>query len=221
LDKKIAEGEYKKRKRLTPLQNVPYGIPENWVWEKLGNIVFDMAGGGTPSKSEPKYWNGRIPWASVKDIKMNERDLISTKDFITEEGLNNSSSRIIPENNILIVTRMGLGKVQVNKINVAINQDIKGIIVGIIDPDYLFLVLKNQSFTGSGMTVKGIKIDELNNLPIPIPPLEEQKRIVRKVNELNILCQDLIDKIGHKEKQSSILSTTVIGYTREISRMKN
>lgn len=75
--------------------------------------------GGTPSKSNPLYWNGDIPWACIKDIKGDE--LFSTMDFIAEEGLNNSSSNLCEKNNLILATRISPGKSIITRIDVAIN----------------------------------------------------------------------------------------------------
>jgi type I restriction enzyme S subunit len=75
----------------------------------LGEIVLQNLGGGTPSKSNPDYWNGGIPWRSVKDL--NCKFLDSTQDNISRDGLKNSSSNLIPAGNLIACTRMGLGKI--------------------------------------------------------------------------------------------------------------
>jgi type I restriction enzyme S subunit len=83
--------------------------PAGWVVLPLGCLIASNTGGGTPSKANPDYWSGSIPWASVKDVH-SDKYLISTIDSISEEGLKNSSSNLIPPGRLLVVTRMGLGK---------------------------------------------------------------------------------------------------------------
>ncbi|WP_199182141.1 restriction endonuclease subunit S, partial [Siphonobacter sp. BAB-5405] len=80
--------------------------------------------GGTPSKAISTYWNGTIPWASIKDISQVEK-LESTQDFISEEGLKNSASNVAEPGEIIIGTRMSPGKPVITKIKTAINQDLK------------------------------------------------------------------------------------------------
>lgn len=82
---------------------------------KLVELLEKIIGGGTPSKNENKYWNGNIPWASVKDIGENQVYLSYTQDSITKEGLAKSSSNLIPKGNVIIPTRMGLGRCVINK----------------------------------------------------------------------------------------------------------
>lgn len=161
----------------------------------LGELV-NIKGGGTPDKSNSEYWNGEIPWASVKDFKKNTLD--STLDSITLLGAKNSATSVIPAGNIIIPTRMALGKVAINTIDLAINQDLKALSIkdnNVVDRDYLFRWLESQSSLieseGKGATVKGITLPFLKGLNVPIPPLNEQKRIAaifEKVDSIRQKC---------------------------------
>ena len=73
------------------VDEIPFEIPVSWKWVRLGNIILSIFGGGTPSKAITSYWNGDIPWATVKDISDKDTQLYSTIDFITEDGFNNCS----------------------------------------------------------------------------------------------------------------------------------
>ena len=163
-------------------------MKKNWKMKTLGEVCEKIIGGGTPSKSNPSYWNGSIPWASVKDIKEGKSELLATRDFISEEGLKNSSANLIPAGTLIISTRMGLGRIVKTKIDTAINQDLKAIFPKKeIDSDFLLLCLKNKAQeiidAGGGTTVSGIRLDYLRSIEIPLPSLEEQKQIVNILNE--------------------------------------
>lgn len=151
----------------------------SWPVVKLGEVV-TIVGGGTPDKSIPAYWGGGIPWATVKDFKSDQ--LERTVDSITQEGVAASATQIIPKDSIIVPTRMAVGKAAINKIDMAINQDLKALFPS-EHVDLRFLlnallanapVLERQA---TGATVKGIKLDVLRNLELPLPPLAEQKRI--------------------------------------------
>ena len=211
-EKLIAEGKIKKQKPLPPIKEdeIPFGLPVGWEWCRLGEVIKSIIGGGTPSKNISTYWNGDIPWASVKDLNDNIF-LRSTIDSITNEGLVNSSSNVIIKNNIIICTRMGLGKIMLNEIDVAINQDLKGIILpDFINIFYFYYYYKGLEISGHGMTVKGLRQEVLVKMLFPLPPLKEQKRIVEKVDKLMKLCDNLEQTIEQSKKDSEILMQAVL-----------
>jgi len=163
----------------------PYKLPDGWKWTRLGDVA-DFIGGGTPDKSNHDYWNGIIPWASVKDIK--GKFLFSTEDTITEIGLKESASNLCEKEGLILVTRIAPGKAIISKIQTAINQDLK-----IIQTKENKLLLKyffdfyedEIKNLSSGTTVKGIKLDVLEQIPFPLPPtLAEQQRIVNRIETM-------------------------------------
>lgn len=155
----------------------------------LGEVV-TIRGGGTPDKSVPAYWNGNIPWASVKDFK--DTALTNTIDRITEVGVAASATQIIPAGNIIVPTRMAVGKAAINTIDLAINQDLKALIPSDdLDRRYLLHALlanaQKLEDQATGATVKGIKLDALRSLQIPLPPVPEQKRIAGILDQADAL----------------------------------
>lgn len=165
--------------------------PPHWAVCRLGDLALTITGGGTPSKNHPAYWGGEIPWASVKDMK-ELKFLDDTEDYITEEGLKNSSSNLISPGRIIVCTRMGLGKIAINRVALAINQDLKALeLPKEVNSDFFLILFKTRAVTGTGTTVSGIKQDQLLALPAALPPIEEQSRIVAKVDELMALCDRL------------------------------
>jgi type I restriction enzyme S subunit len=159
---------------------------KDWIEVELGEIC-DFKGGGTPSKSNPDYWNGNIPWASIKDIK---GDLLTkTQDFISEDGLNNSSANIAEPDEIIIGTRINPGRPIITKIRTAVNQDLKIIKPKInVSTNFLFYSFKNLENAilkvSSGTTVLGINLTNLRQINFPLAPLPEQRAIVAKIEQL-------------------------------------
>lgn len=158
----------------------------NWQTKKLGEVC-DFIGGGTPSKANKNYWNGTIPWASIKDIK--NQYLSKTQDSITEEGLKNSSANLAFPNDIILATRINPGKPIISKIKTAINQDLK-IIKPKIEIDnqfiyYLFLTIEKAILKlSNGTTVLGVSLNTLKDFEIKLPNIETQHAIVTKIEEL-------------------------------------
>ena len=169
---------------LVPESEQPYKVPKNWCWTKVGDLCI-FVGGGTPDKTNPLYWNGNIPWASVKDIK--GRYLYSTIDKISQLGLECSSSNLCEAGDLLLVTRIEPAKAIVSKIVTAINQDLK-----IVKSElsslflyYYFCTFQHEfERKASGSTVKGITLPNILNTPFPLPPLSEQQRIVDRIESL-------------------------------------
>lgn len=150
----------------------------------------EVIGGGTPSKDKAHsaFYSGDIPWATVRDMKS---DLISDTEFkISKEAVKASSTNIIPKGNVVVATRVGLGKVCLIEHDTAINQDLRGVVpkdAGKLAVRFLFWWLKSVAQLivkeGTGATVQGVKLPFIKSLPIPTPPLPEQQRIVAILDE--------------------------------------
>ncbi|WP_289758666.1 restriction endonuclease subunit S [Lactobacillus taiwanensis] len=183
----IKEKKIKKSKPLPPITDAekPFEIPDSWEWGRLGDILLETIGGGTPSKKIENYWNGDIPWISVKDIHSNTMRIKKTQDTITNCGLKNSSTNLIKANTLVVVMRMAVGRISITDMDACINQDLRALITSKYFYDkYLLYIYPQLSFETSGITVKGIRLDNLLQTIIPLPPLLEQKRIVSKIKDL-------------------------------------
>ena len=162
-------------------------MKNGWEIKKLGEVC-SIIGGGTPSKKNSKFYDGEIHWATVRDMK---QEVIQNTEFkITKEAVKRSSTNIIPRRNVIISTRVGLGKVCLTEIDTAINQDLRGIIPNnekLLDVPFLFYWFKSISHLiiaeGKGATVQGITLPFIKNIQIPLPPLPEQQRIVSILDE--------------------------------------
>lgn len=178
---------------------------------KLGDVC-DVIGGGTPSKSDADFWGGDILWASVRDMK---RPIIESTEFsITKKGLENSSTNLIPKDNVIIASRVGLGKVCLLRNDTAINQDLRAIIPKddtALNKMFLFWWLRSVAWqiekAGVGATVKGVTLPFIKSLELPLLSLEEQRRIVarldaafEKISAAEVLTRQNLDSVSALQK---------------------
>jgi type I restriction enzyme S subunit len=162
-------------------------MKEGWKVKTLGDLC-EVIGGGTPSKDNPAYYLGDIPWATVRDMR--QEIITETECLITKEAVRSSATNIIPAGNVVIATRVGLGKVCLLGQDTAINQDLRGIIPSnrkVLMIRFLYRWLQSIADVivaeGTGATVQGVKLPFVKSLPIPLPPLPEQARIVGILDE--------------------------------------
>lgn len=164
---------------------------------KLGDVCI-IQSGGTPSRSNLDYWkNGTISWVKISDIK--DKYLNFTEEYITYEGLKNSSAKIFSKGTILYTIFATLGEVSILNIEAATNQAIAGI--KLVDENvyndflYYYLVSKKEEVNnrGRGVAQNNINLSMLKNIEIEMPNLEKQRKIA------NVL--DKVNKIINKRQQ--------------------
>jgi type I restriction enzyme S subunit len=154
---------------------------------KLSEIC-KLVGGGTPSKANSDFYLGEIPWATVRDLR--NRWLENTEYKINPTAVRESSTNVIPSGNVVLASRVGLGKVVQLKQDTAINQDLRALIPrenSNIDSNYLYYwalsITPEIIAAGKGATVQGVTLFFLENLEIPLPSLEKQREIVEKLDK--------------------------------------
>ncbi len=164
---------------------VTKSMSTKWEVVALGHLCEKILSGGTPSTEVSEYWNGNIPWISSADI-INLKTAAPRR-YINEEAIKNSATNLIPRGNIIVVTRVGLGKLFLNNFDVCISQDSQGLIIKreLVLPEFLLCVLyeKVQGFkeASQGTTIQGVTKQQLSSLQIPLPPLSVQQEIVTKI----------------------------------------
>ncbi|MCX8193756.1 MAG: restriction endonuclease subunit S [Candidatus Pacearchaeota archaeon] len=159
-------------------------VPKDWEVVRLGDVCEKMKAGGTPRTTIKEYWeNGTIPLVKVEDVVNTNKFLVNANLSITEKGLNMSSAWLVPENSILLSMYGTAGEVCINKVSVAITQNVMGIIKkDNITTEFLYYALKYAKiYTLHLISDKTIfthfSLAKAKNLPIPLPPLAEQKKI--------------------------------------------
>lgn len=165
------------------------GFVKPWRNTTIGQVVDSFLGGGTPSRSNPEYWGGLIPWMTVKDFSSHHHD--GTQEKITEQGLRESSSSLVPAFTLITSTRMAIGKAVLFSVDVAINQDLKALFFQKwINVNYMFFWFqfneKELASIGSGSTVTGISLSELKKFPIRIASeISEQTAIAAILSDMD------------------------------------
>lgn len=162
-------------------------VPEGWRAGRFGEFLKAAQGGGTPPRNNPDYWGRDIPWASVKDVTSGASEPL---EWITAEGLKNSTSRRVAAGTNILAMRMAVGSVIRYGLDVAINQDLVALIpADSLDSNFLFHWLRHHSSrfadVATGTTVKGLRKDILLDWPILLPSLEEQWRIAEVVQSVD------------------------------------
>ena len=177
---------------------IPFDLPELWTFARLKHIG-GIVGGGTPKTNIGKYWDGNIPWLTPADLSGYDSMYISTGSrTITDFGLKSSSAQMLPANSILYSSRAPIGYTAIATNPVCTNQGFKSVVPYdfSISP-YLYYSLKARTDNiiqrATGTTFKEISGSEMAETIIPIPPLNEQSKIVEKVTQLQEVIS-LIEK---------------------------
>ena len=184
-------------------------IPEDWEVVRLREVSKYMKAGGTPRRSIKEYWNGDIPFVKIEDITSSGKYLLETKEKISKKGLDNSSAWLVPPNSILLSMYASIGEVTITKFPVATNQAILAIIPNEkTTVDFLYYCLKlhgKRLYSYIVQTTqKNVNKAITENLPIPLPPLEEQRKIARVLDKIQqaIEIQDRIIEQAKRLKKS-------------------
>ena len=175
-------------------EELPFDIPHNWSWCRLGNIG-DWAAGSTPSRSYPEYYNGTIPWLKTGDL--NDGYITNIPESISEEALKNTSVRLNPSGSVLIAMYGAtIGKLGILTFPATTNQaccacsPLDG-----INNHYLFYYLLSQKdnfvYRSVGGAQPNISKERIVTTLMPVPPYEEQRQILDKIDIFFDLIRDI------------------------------
>ena len=164
---------------------------------RLGGLCV-INSGGTPRRNNESYWkNGDIPWVKISDLKNGIVE--STEEFITLDGLNNSSAKIFPKGTLLYTIFATIGEVAILKMDAATNQAIVGIQLKEnkkVYLKYIYYYLKSQTNNikqlGRGVAQNNINLSVVKNMIIPIVSLEKQRNIIATLNKLEKIKENRI-----------------------------
>lgn len=217
------------KEALVPVEEQPYEVPENWVWSRLGCIA-EWSSGGTPKSTRPEFYDGDIPWLVIGDL--NDGYVYDSNKKITDQGLKNSSAKLVKVDSILLAMYGSIGKLGINKVECTTNQAIAFTkeIYKLTFNKYLFYYLLNSREKliklGKGGTQQNISQTVIKEVEIPIPPLAEQQRIVTKIESLFSKidkAKELIEEAreGFENRKAAILAKAFKGELTEKWREEN
>lgn len=217
----IKAGKLKKEKPLPPIteDEIPYDLPDGWVWCRLRDIG-EIIGGATPDSSNPSYYTSPmqgIAWITPADMKYAQDSCIchGMKD-ITQAGFDSCSTKLLPAGSIIFSSRAPIGHIAFAKTALCTNQGFKSIVpYNFGNASWIFLALKSKiediNSRASGTTFKEVSGSFMEKELIPLPPIAEQQRIVAKVNELMSLC----DELKHAYDQPVLLNNIPLSNINE------
>ena len=154
-----------------------------WKIKTIGEVC-EIYNGGTPSTSIPEYWDGGIQWITPKDMgKSKEMYVSRCERTISQEGVEHSSTKVLPERSVIVSSRAPIGYVAINDVPMATNQGCKGFVLGKeLYPEFLyyFLLASTELLNklGTGATFKEVSGKKLAGIEVPVPSIQEQQRIV-------------------------------------------
>lgn len=163
---------------------------EGWVINKLGNIVSTIKSGGTPLTSRNEYYNGQIPFLSIGDMTSQGKYLNSTASTISNQGLENSSSWLVPKNSLIYSMYASVGFVSINKIDLAISQAVLGMkFKENVSIDFMYYTLLSMQksvlmFVGEG-TQKNLNARTVKGFDIYLPDFKEQVRVAEILSDID------------------------------------
>jgi type I restriction enzyme, S subunit len=198
----VKEKKIRKSKTLPNVNEGLFDIPKNWIWTRLGEWG-DWGSGATPSRSISSYYGGSIPW--FKSGELTGDVITESKETITEEAVKNSAvKQCLPGDVLLAMYGATIGKTAILGVQGTTNQAVCACTCfSGIDNKFLLLLLKayNSYFSdqGVGGAQPNISRDKIVNTLVPLPPHDEQKLIVAKVDELMAIC----DKLEAQQQQQA------------------
>ena len=160
----------------------------NWETKTLGEVC-EVVGGGTPKTGIPVYWSDEIVWVTPKDLgQLSTVEIFDTNKYISKKGLEKSSAKLLPKGSVVMSSRAPIGYVAIAGVDLATNQGCRNFIChdNIFNKYLYYFLFANTELLnslGGGATFREISGTTLKDIEIPVPPLSEQKRIVKILDE--------------------------------------
>ncbi|MBU2737335.1 restriction endonuclease subunit S [Acidithiobacillus concretivorus] len=166
------------------------GFRGAWELKTLETLGY-FTGGGTPSKDNTAYWTGEIPWISSSDLTEDSISKINVNRYITKQAVQESATKLVPAKSILLISRVGVGKLAVSTFPLCTSQDFTNFTPSVADPFFLAYLLKSQKQTllsfNQGTSIKGFTKDNIASLRLGFPAISEQQKIAECLSSVDEL----------------------------------
>ena len=220
-EKRLAEKQRQKKylmqQLLTGKKRLP-GFNGEWRNEKLSDFCV-FIGGGTPDTKIAKYWNGNIPWISSSDIEMDDFRNVSITRYITESAIRESATKVCPAGCILLVSRVGVGKIAIAPVDLCTSQDFTNIIQhkhNVLFLMYsLYWLIQSKAYQVQGSAIKGIPAKEIKEYSLNFPPADEQEAIANVLKAVDYEIELLNNALEQeKQRKKALIQLLLTGIVR-------
>ena len=195
-------------------------IPASWKALRLGDVA-EVIGGSTPSRTQPKFWGGEIPWVVPSEVtELVGRELRSSRESITDEGLRAAGLRVLPARSVLLTTRATIGATAIASLPVTTNQGFQSLVGrNGIDSLWLYYCVSSKSCElmrrGAGSTFREVSRDAVRNVPVFLPPLPEQRAIAAVLDSVDAAIERAREERGDlRSLQASTSEALLAGRVR-------
>jgi type I restriction enzyme S subunit len=192
-------------------------LPPAWL-ETTFDELLRTIGGGTPATGRSEFWGDGVPWITSADI--DDAGNITPRKAVTPSGITSSATNPVPPGSVIVVTRVGLGKVGLAKQKLCFSQDCQALLFNpeLFDPSFVAHQARRivRGIRGRGTTIAGVTVKQLGALPFSLAPLPEQHRIVEAIDSYLTRLDDAVASLKRvqaklKAYRASVLKVAVEG----------
>lgn len=217
ISKKKAIKQGAMQELLTGKRRLP-GFSGEWENIVLG-AVSSFYSGGTPSKKREDWWDGNIPWISSSDLTEDAITTVNINRYISQDAVEHSATRICPKEAVLIVSRVGVGKVAVTPCELCTSQDFTTIVSSRHNPYFLAYMLlptmKELAMQAQGTSIKGVTVEDIQKIKMPTPTIDEQNQIVNILANMDSEIEALNQKLSkYRQVKQGMMQQLLTGKIR-------
>lgn len=192
----IKDGKIKREKLLPEIlyDEIPYEIPHNWKWVRLGNVLREVI---VPQRDKPIFSKTGIPWCRIEDRDQLLLNGSKSNRFVSDETIEKMNLKVLPVGTVLSACTGGsIGTIVINTVECCTNQTFNGLVCSGGLYNWYLLWYMTMQFnqlrkSGTGTTIPYVSQNKTKEMMFPLPPLNEQKRIVKRIEELLLYCDRL------------------------------